>query len=193
MNLESLDYVEHKYHDLILIAKEYMKSIDDFEHNLSHMNDVVMYTKELLCHIDEKIDVDACIISSYWHDVGRIKINEGHEKLSAEMLKMEMMKHGYSDYLIDKCYMAIINHKWNMHPNTIEGLIIKDADKLAWIGLERWKECLSNHQELNSIIELLPKLRNEILYFDESKKIFDRDIIKLIELLYYRINNEVKK
>lgn len=71
-----------------------------------------------------------------------------------------------------------------MHPKTNEGLLLKDADKLAWIGLGRWKDCLKNHQNLDSIINLLPNLRNEILYFEESKKIFDRDIIKLIYLLY---------
>ena len=69
-------------------------------------------------------------------------------------------------------------------PQTIEGLLLKDADKLAWLGLGRWKECLNNGQRLDSIIELLPKLRNEILYFDKSKQIYDRDIINLNKLLY---------
>ena len=41
-----------------------------------------------------------------------------------------------------------------------------------------------NNQRLDTIVELLPKLRNEILYFDESKRIYDEDIIKLIKLLY---------
>lgn len=184
MNINIFDKVEQKHQTLILIAKKYMKSIIDFEHNISHMNDVVQYTKELLSNINEKIDIDVCIISAYWHDVGRIKISTGHEKLSANMLKKEMEKLNYNDELIKKCYMAIENHKWNMHPQTIEGLLLKDADKLAWLGIERWKDCLSNNQKLDSIIKLLPKLRNEILYFEESKKIYDRDIIELIKLLY---------
>ena len=71
-----------------------------------------------------------------------------------------------------------------MKPETIEGLIVKDADKLAWIGIGRWKSCIQNNQRLDTIVELLPKLRNEILYFDESKRIYDEDIIKLIKLLY---------
>ncbi len=178
--------IEEKHKKLISIAKDYMISIKDFEHNINHMNDVVCYTKELLSCINETVDVDACIISAYWHDVGRIKTVEGHEKISAEMLKEEMKRLNYDDELIDKCYMAIENHKWNMSPKTIEGLIIKDADKLAWLGLGRWKECINHNQKLDSIIELLPKLRNEILYFEESKKIYDRDIIKLVELLYNR-------
>lgn len=184
--MNSIDFtkIEKKHNRLIDIAREYMKSIKDYEHNINHMNDVVSYTKELLNYVNRDIDIDVCIISAYWHDVGRTKVNEGHEKLSAEMLKEEMKKLGYDDKIIDKCYKAIEKHKWNMHPQTIEGLLLKDADKLAWIGLGRWKDCLNNHQKLDSIVKVLPNLRNEILYFEESKKIFDRDIIKLIYLLY---------
>ena len=186
--MNNIDFIkiEQKYNKLIEIAREYMKSIKDYEHNINHMNDVVSYTKELLNTMDIEINIDVCIIGAYWHDVGRTKINEGHEKLSAEMLKEEMKKLKYDDEFIDKCYKAIENHKWNMHPQTIEGLLLKDADKLAWLGLGRWNDCLNNHQKLDSIIKLLPKLRNEILYFEESKKIYDKDIIKLIELLYER-------
>ena len=74
-----------------------------------------------------------------------------------------------------------------MVPETIEGLTIKDADKLAWLGSGRWKSCLDSGQDLDSIIELLPKLRNDILYFEESRKIYDRDIVKLVNTLYRRI------
>ena len=178
------DEIEKKYKNIIDIAKEYMQSISDYEHNINHMNDVVHYTKLLIERLNIEIDVDVCIISAYWHDVGRIKVNEGHEKLSAEMLKEVMKDYKYDDILIDKCYKAIENHKWNMTPETIEGLIIKDADKLAWIGIGRWKSCIKNNQRLDTIVFLLPKLRNEILYFDESKEIYDEDIIKLLKLLY---------
>ena len=178
------DKIESKYKDIIDIAKEYMQSISDYEHDINHMNDVVHYTKLLIERLNIEIDIDVCIISAYWHDVGRIKLKEGHEKLSAEMLKEVMEDYKYDDILIDKCYKAIENHKWNMKPETTEGLIVKDADKLAWIGIGRWESCIQNNQRLDTIVELLPKLRNEILYFDESKRIYDEDIIKLIKLLY---------
>ena len=161
-----------------------MKNITDYEHDISHMYDVVNYTKELLNSIELDVDKDVCVISAYWHDVGRIKINEGHEKLSAQMLKEEMINRGYDNKFISKCCLAIENHKWNMQPTTTEGLIVKDADKLAWIGIGRWNSCLKNGQHLNYIIKALPKLKNEILYFNESKNIYDRDIVKLVELLY---------
>ena len=184
--MKNNDYneIENKYHELIQKAKEYMKNITDYEHDISHMYDVVNYTKELLNSIELDVDKDVCVISAYWHDVGRIKINEGHEKLSAQMLKEEMINRRYDNKFISKCCLAIENHKWNMQPTTTEGLIVKDADKLAWIGIGRWNSCLKNGQHLNYIIKALPKLKNEILYFNESKNIYDRDIVKLVELLY---------
>ena len=184
--MNNIDFIkiEKNHSKLIETAKKHMKSITDFEHNINHMNDVVLYTKELLNSIKLEVNADICFISAYWHDVGRIKVDEGHEKLSAEMLKEEMKKLEYDYELINKCYKEIENHKWNMKPQTAEGIVLKDADKLAWLGVGRWIDCLNNNQNLDSIISLLPKLRDEILYFNESKKIYDRDIIKLIKLLY---------
>ena len=183
MNLDFVK-IENKYHALIEIAKDYMVHIDDSEHDINHMIDVVSYMKELLKVLDIDADIEVCIISAYWHDVGRIKGQDGHERLSAEMLKEQMKRMHYDDEFINKCYKAIEYHKWNMHPETVEGIILKDADKLAWLGVRRWKECLSKKKKLDSIVNMLPKLRDEILYFDESRKIFDRDIIIIFKLLY---------
>ena len=184
-----MEEIENKHKDIIDIAKKYMSSIKDNEHNINHMIDVVNYTKELLELISENIDREVCIISAYWHDVGRIKLTNGHEKLSAEMLRDELERRGYEKNFIMKCYKAIENHKWNMTPETIEGLIVKDADKLAWLGKGRWESCLSSGQNLDALIELLPKLKDNILYFDESKKIYDRDIVGLVNILYKRVYN----
>ena len=179
-----MDYnIEQKHNLLINKAKEYMSKIEDPEHDINHMYDVVDYTYELLDNVKIDIDKEVCIISAYWHDVGRVKTNDGHEILSANMLKNEMELLGYENNFINKCYLAIENHKWNMIPKNIEGLIIKDADKLAWIGKNRWENCLKKNYNLETIIELLPRLRNEILYFEESKKIYDRDIVSLVKLV----------
>lgn len=180
--------IENKYKDLIKKSKEYMMTIKDSEHNVMHVIDVVNYVKELLDNIDDnQINKDVCIISAYWHDIGRTVKVDGHEKISAEMLKEEMMKYHYDESLINECYKAIEKHKWNMQPTTKEGLLLKDADKLAWLGIGRWRECLKNHQNLDSIINLLPKLRNEILHYDYSKKIYDRDIVEIVKLIYEKI------
>ena len=108
---------------------------------------------------------------------------DGHEKRSAEKLQAELKKQNYPQSFIAKCYAAIEKHKYNMAPTTVEGKIIKDADKLAWLGLGRWQSCLQHGQRLDSILELLPRLRNEILYFDESKQIYDEEMVKLVQFL----------
>ena len=180
------DNIEEKYKLLISKAKEYMSSIDDKMHDISHMEDVVLYTKKILEKMELDVDREVCIISAYFHDVGRIKLNDGHEKLSADMLKEEMEKLNYDDSFIDKCYQAIIYHKWNMEPKTLEGKIVKDADKIGFIGLNRWKACIESKTSLDFIIELLPRVRDEFLYFPESRKIYDEEMIKLVEYLYRR-------
>lgn len=188
--MNNFNKIESRYEHLINKAKNILDGIDDYEHNLNHTLDVVNYTKELINILNIDVDIDVCIISAYWHDVGRIELDQGHEQLSALMLKEEMLKENYDMNLIDKCYKAIINHKWNMQPSIVEGLIIKDADKLAFLGINRWNECLNHHYKLDNIIKLLPQLKNEILYFEESKVLYDKLMIDLVNLLYNKIFEE---
>lgn len=176
--------IENRHKELINKAKAYMIAIKDKEHDINHVYDVVEFTKKLLSKVKLEIDCEVCIISAYWHDVGRIKSEENHEKESAEMLKDTMKLMNYDENLIFKCYKAIEFHKWSMSPTTTEGLIIKDADKLAWLGKKRWQNCINNKQRLDSIVELLPKLRNQILYFQESKELYDVEIINILKVLY---------
>ena len=178
--------IEEKHKELIDKAKNYMNITDDSEHDINHMNDVVEYTKKILDNIKE-VDVEVCIIGAYWHDVGRINGKDNHEYLSAQMLKDTMKSMNYDNEFVNKCCDAIEFHKWNMTPKTIEGLVIKDADKVAWLGTQRWKACINNHQRLDSIINLLPKLRNKLLYFEISKKLYDEEIVKIITILYDEI------
>ena len=42
--------IEEKYKKLIDVAKRYMSTINDREHDINHMNDVVEYTKKILQH-----------------------------------------------------------------------------------------------------------------------------------------------
>ena len=107
MKDDNYSAIELKYDKLITKAKEYMSTITDYEHDINHMYDVVNYTKELINTIKLDVNKEVCIISAYWHDVGRTNKKEGHEKLSAEMLKAQMIELGYDSQLINECYVAI--------------------------------------------------------------------------------------
>ncbi len=150
-------------------------------HSMGHTIDVINYVKELL----EKIpaDKEICIISAYWHDVGRSVTDKGHEEKSGTMLKEEMIKLDYDSLMIEKCYLAVINHKRESIPPTNEGKIVRDADKIAYIGKNRWEKCIAENPEaLDEIIEVyLPILREKLLRLEFSKKIFDRDMNSYIK------------
>ena len=188
MNIyDEFKQIEEKYRILIQKATSLMKIVPDPKHSLSHMYSVVNYTKEIL--IKTKADKEVCIISAYWHDVGRTIQQKGHAKLSAEMLKTEMQNLGYDDEFVEKCYNAVCKHGWNEQPETLEGIIIRDADKIDFVGIGRWSQCIENDCKFTKILDLLPTMRKELLKLDCSKEIFDREIGKLVVFLHNKIFN----
>lgn len=150
-------------------------------HFIGHTIDVVNYVKELLEEINANKEI--CIIAAYWHDVGRSVKDIGHEEKSGKMLKEEMEKLGYNNEMINACYLAVINHKRSSNPEAIEGKIVRDADKIAYIGKNRWERCIKENPEcLNEIIDIyLPVLRNDLLRLECSKRLFDRDMKSYIQ------------
>ena len=51
------------------------------------------------------------------------------------MLKEEMTKLQYDNEIIEQCYLAIYKHSWYDMPETLEGIIVRDADKIDFIGM----------------------------------------------------------
>ena len=175
--MDIYEEIYNKNKKLIDIAIEKIKVCEnDPLHFIGHTIDVVNYVKELLKEILANKEI--CIIAAYWHDVGRTVTDKGHEEESGRILKEEMVKLGYSNEMIEQCYLAVVNHKRKCIPPTIEGKIVRDADKIAYIGKNRWKRCMEEEPEaLDEIIEVyLPILREEILRLEYSKKLFDRDM-----------------
>lgn len=184
--MDELSQIEQSNKELLQKAVEIMKTVPDFKHSLSHMESVVQYTKEILETVEEA-NKEVCLISAYWHDVGRKIQNEGHAKISADMLQEEMKNLEYDDELIRKCYLAIYKHGWKEEPETLEGVIVRDADKIDFVGIGRWKECIETNCRFHKILELLPRLRKDLLKLECSKEIFDREIGKLVIYLHGRI------
>jgi HD superfamily phosphodiesterase len=183
----NFEIIIKKHEKVINKAIAIMQKIKDPEHDFNHILDVLDYTKEIIQKLNKEVNIEVCIISAYFHDVGRSIKGVGHEKISADMLKEELLKNNYEIDFINSCYEAIINHKHNMIPTTLEGKIVKDADKLGVLGKRRWQNALNKNYSLDSIIDNLPKVRNEVLYFDVSKKIFDRELINVIKILNDKI------
>ncbi len=183
---QELEQIETKHQILLQKAIEFMQQVTDPKHSLSHMEAIVNYTKEILEKIPEA-DPEVCLIAAYWHDVGRIVQEKGHAEISAEMLQTEMKNLNYNEELIEKCYLAIYKHSWKENPETLEGKIIRDADKIDFVGIGRWKECIETNCRFSKILKLLPTMRKELLKLDCSREIFDREIANLIVYLHNQV------
>lgn len=183
--LKNYEEIENKHNILIQKAINIMNLVEDPKHSLSHVLQVVQYTKEILDKVEANDEV--CIIAAYWHDVGRLKQDKGHALISAEMLKKEMKQLNYELDIIDECYKAIYKHGWREKPETLEGIIIRDADKIDFVGIARWDECIKTECKFNKILDLLPTMREELLNLEESKKIYDKEIGKLVIFLHNQI------
>ena len=170
------DYMKREFERSIREAKELISRINDSAHSFAHAESVVKFTLEIADGYPE-VDRELIEVAAWWHDIGRLYAEE-HEKLSAEMAQKSLEKLGVEKEICRKVYDAIVFHKWSMHPKTLEGEIIRDADKLDFISIERWKKCLAsqNLSVLEEISNLLPRLRNELLHLEISKKIYDRMI-----------------
>ena len=181
--IKEFERIEKKYEFLINIAKDYMSKVDDIKHSTGHMEAVVKYVKEILAY-ETNADKEVCILGAYWHDVGRITADEGHAKLSAEMLKKELQKQNYDEEFIAKCIKAIEKHSWKETPETLEGIIIRDADKIDFVGVSRWKNCIENNCRFKKLTNLLPTMRKDLLKLECSREIYDREIGILIRYLH---------
>lgn len=153
-------------------AKKWMKLSKDPAHDIEHVTSVTRSALQICSEIDFK---DTLIIEVMcgWHDVGRL-FSPIHEELSAQIARYNLLGYDCDADTVEVVYQGIRFHQWKMKPKTLEGDILRDADKLDFISVDRWKKCIKeNHTEhLISIAELIPKLR-EILTLDASKEIYD--------------------
>ena len=80
---------------------------------------------------------------------------------------------------IDKCYKAIYMHDDVDVPDTIEGILVKDADKLDYLGVRRWRECIEKKVRTPRID---PDLKSKLL-LDCSKEIYDEKALTWLNYL----------
>lgn len=165
----TIEEIENKYNKLINRALTMIEELDEPVHGIGHIKGVVENTILLLAK-EPIANKEVCILSAYWHDVGRKYGKKGHELKSAEMLREELTSLNFDEEFIDKCYKAIYKHGEKDIPDTIEGIIIRDADKLDNLGIKRWKECINKDIRPPRII---PNLRENMLLLDYSKNLYN--------------------
>ena len=106
-------------------------------HTYDHTKRVLSIAREIceFQHADMRILGAAALL----HDVGRpyeMSTGKSHALLSGEMSKEVLQKNGYNEDEIGKVVDAILHHRYSegLTPNSLEGEILSDADKLDAIG-----------------------------------------------------------
>lgn len=156
-------------------AQSYSNKLRGSSHDQRHIESMLAFAEEIAKNMPE-VDFDILEIACRWHDVGRVYTDRGHEKKSAEMAFRELKEMGFSQEFAQKVYHAIISHSVNLVPSTMEGRILKDADKLDYLPAWRWRVMIKNKEEKNmeAMMRDIVEMRDQQLYFHESKIIFDK-------------------
>lgn len=163
-----------KLQDSIRHAKEILNEIpDSFHGGLVHSKKVSEIAQEIL-KFDPDANKDVVITASWWHDTGRLYGNEGHEKRSAQLAYKDLLKRGVNEKFCRNVYLAIAHHRFDMKPTTLEGYILKDADKLSLLDPKRWQQAISDkeYHKFEHTIHILKTLDEEILALPISHKIY---------------------
>lgn len=161
-------------------AASLIEGMRDPAHNTHHMREVVGLA-ERLCDSMPSADRNVVKVAATWHDAGRLYEKDSHEKLGAEMARDDLIGRGAPPDFARKVYDAIVNHGRDMTPETLEGKIVRDADKLDYLGFHKWADPVesklrletSSLEDRHQLIEGIPVLRDEILLLEPSRLIFD--------------------
>lgn len=120
----------------IKLVKNYVKELfenDETGHDFYHMKRVAKLAKEIA--LDEKTDPFICELAAWLHDVGDQKLFEDPADEIERMNDFLTTIHISEDMIkeINEIITNISFRKGNV-PNSIEGKIVQDADRLDAIG-----------------------------------------------------------
>lgn len=118
-------------------ARELVRGLDDVIHDFGHV-DRCASTAALLSSVYPYAHTAVVEICAWWHDIGRLSGPTHHEARSADMLGQELLRAGVDESVVPDFTQAVAFHKWSMRPTSLEGKIVRDADKLDTISAERW-------------------------------------------------------
>lgn len=121
---------------ILIEVKEYVSEILQekkpskyFYHTLKHTEEVVKAAEEI--SIGEKIsqeETEIVLISAWFHDIGYIQKNKGHEEISVMYASNFLIQKNYPSEKIDSVVACILATKVPQRPTSILQEIICDAD-----------------------------------------------------------------
>jgi uncharacterized protein len=164
------------FDESIKTAKTLISHTDDKAHDINHVKRVAK-DAQVIGKLEGYPNIKLLELCGWWHDVAREQ-GAGHEEASAILASDDLLSREAAKDIAATVYEAIRLHKTSMEPNTLEGNIVRDADKLDFISVDRWKACLKANQlkHLYEIKALLPELRDKILKLDTTRHIYDQRI-----------------
>ena len=165
-------FTEPRQKQLFEKLKKYFKiNKSDYLHDIDHVLRVVFWAK--LLSEKEKADLSIIIPAAILHDVGISKYgDEQHAIEGAKMCRPFLKGCGYSNEEIKRISETILMHSTDdpKPPETIEGRVLFDADKLDATGpvaLHRWffeyaKRGYMHHEALNKILEHIQRWKKSM-------------------------------
>lgn len=176
------------YKDSLTKVKDLYVGCDDAIHDLRHSERTSENARLIASEVGYE-DPDFLEVCAYWHDAARTKgISEGHEEAGAIMARDDLLQRGASQEEAERIYEAIRFHKSTDSPTTIEGKIIRDADKLDIYAVERWKKCAEEGWRKDYTDDLGRTIRNmdrypDVFTYDFTKKVYQKRVAEF--LAYY--------
>jgi HD superfamily phosphodiesterase len=129
------------YQASIAHAKSLYDGFYDVIHDWQHSERVAVNALLLADELGFE-DKDFLELCALWHDAARTQgITIGHEEEGALMAQADLLSRGVSVDEAARAYEAIRHHKGSSNPTSIEGKIIRDADKLDIFTVARWQKC----------------------------------------------------
>lgn len=170
-----------------------MLSLNDGAHNVEHIVRVYDWCRELAKNYPET-DLNVLKISAYWHDVGRrfeSKEKDDHNLKSAQKVEKYLKKEGASEEFISKVKYNVLNHSFKYQPETIEGKILHDADKLAFLSDHEIPDAYDSMKEgYETLTFNIPKLKLALREYYEKKDMVYKGLMLPESKKYYKLREK---
>ncbi|MFW9794344.1 MAG: HD domain-containing protein [Candidatus Thorarchaeota archaeon] len=170
-------------------------------HALDHTNRVYALCMRIGAELDANLRVLGA--AALLHDVGRPRENEtgvSHSILSGEMGRGVLSETGFTDEEIDQVVDAIRTHRFSedLEPNSLEGRILSDVDKLDAIGAIGVFRAIAQATSGGGGIESFLKHANEKLLklkdliYTEPSRVEAEKRHKILEAFVNQLRSELK-